>query len=235
MSGTVVVALPGMLCTEQLWTQPGFDLGPDVQLCPVPLRGSTIDEIVAGVLALPYPQMALVGLSLGGIVALGVAAAAPERVSRLAVLSATARPPRPEQHVSWDTMAALTADGAFATITGERLMPVLLNPAHQADAALRAAVVAMADRVGPQRFLEQLTAQHSRTDLRPSLARIACPVLVCAGADDGLAPVEAHQEIADGVPRGELHVIADAGHLSPMEQPARVSELLRAWCAAGAA
>lgn len=235
MSGTVVVALPGMLCTERLWTQPGFDLGPDVQLCPVPLRGSTIEEMVASVLELPYPKMSLVGLSLGGILALSVAAAAPERISRLAVLSATARPPRPEQHLSWDTMAALTADGAFATITPELLMPVLVNPAHQADATLSAAVVAMADCVGPQRFLEQLATQHSRTDLRPALAGIRCPVLVCAGADDALAPVEAHQEIAERVPRGELDVIADAGHLSPLEQPAEVSRLLRAWCAAKAA
>lgn len=235
MSGTVVVALPGMLCTERLWAQPGFDLGPDVQLCPVPLRGSTIDEIVSGVLELPYPEMSLVGLSLGGIVALSVAAAAPERIRRLAVLSATARPPRAEQHVSWDRMAALTADGAFATITPELLMPVLVNPAHQGDPVLRTAVVAMAEGVGPQRFLEQLAAQHSRADLRPALAGIRCPVLVCAGADDALAPVEAHQEIADGVPRGELHVIADAGHLSPLEQPAEVSRLLRAWFAAEAA
>ncbi len=232
MSATVVVALPGMLCTERLWTQPGFDLDPDVQLCPVPLRGRTIEDMVAGVLELPHPQLTLVGLSLGGIVALSVAAAAPERVSRLAVLSATARPPRPEQHDSWNAMAALTADGAFATITPELLVPVLLNPAHQTDAALRAAVVAMADDMGPQRFSEQLSAQHSRTDLRPALAGITCPVLVLAGADDALAPVEAHQEITDGVPDGELRVIPDAGHLSPMEQPVEVSRLLRAWLSA---
>lgn len=234
MSSPVVVALPGMLCTERLWTRPGFDLGPHAQLCPVALRGSTVEEMVAGVLELPHPQMVVVGLSLGGIVALGVAAAAPERISGLVVLSATARPPRPEQHVSWDAMASLTADGAFATITPELLMPVLLNTAHQADAGIREAVVAMADDTGPQVFLEQLSAQHSRTDLRPSLPAITCPVLVLAGADDALAPVEAHQEIVDGVAHGELGVIAGAGHLSPLEQPAEVSRRLREWFCAEA-
>lgn len=224
-----MVALPGMLCTERLWTRPGFDLGPDAQLCPVPLRGSTVEEMVAGVLELPHLQMTLVGLSLGGIVALSVAAAAPGRVSGLVVLSATARPPRPEQHVSWDAMASLTVDGAFATITPELLMPVLVNPAHQGDPGVREVVIAMADDTGPQRFSEQLSAQHSRTDLRPSLPGITCPVLVLAGADDTLAPVEAHQEIVDGVPHGELRVIAHAGHLSPLEQPAEVSRWLGEW------
>lgn len=234
MSTPVVVALPGMLCTGQLWTQPGFDLGADVELVPFPLRGSTIDEMVTGVLELPHPQMTLVGLSLGGIVALSVAAAAPERISGLAVLSATARPPRPEQHLSWDAMAALTADGAFDTITPELLVPVLLSPTHQADAGIREAVIAMADDTGPQAFLEQLSAQHSRTDLRPALAGITCPVVVLAGSDDALAPVEAHQEIVDRVPHGELHVIAEAGHLSPLEQPAAVSRRLREWLSAEA-
>jgi pimeloyl-ACP methyl ester carboxylesterase len=228
----VVVALPGMLCTERLWTQPGFDLGPDVQLHPTALRGSTIEEMVTDVLRLPFPQMSLVGLSLGGIVALGVAAAAPDRVAGVAVLSATARPPRPEQHDTWDRMAALTAEGAFASITPGLLLPVLLNPAHQDDPGLREAVVAMADDIGPQLLLEQLAAQHSRTDLRPALATIRPPITVLAGRDDVLAPVEAQREIAEGVPRGELHVIADAGHLSPLEQPGEVSQLLRAWAAA---
>ncbi len=232
MSGPVVVALPGMLCTERLWTQPGFDLGPDVQLHPMPLQGNTIEEMVAGILGLPHPQMSLIGLSLGGIVALRVAEAAPDRVTRVAVLSATVRPPRPEQHDSWDIMAALTVEGAFTSITPDLLLPVLLNPAHQDDLGLRGAVVAMAEDVGPQRLLEQLSAQHSRTDLRPALAGITCSILVCAGEDDALAPVEAQREIAEGVPHGVLHVIADAGHLSPLEQPAEVSRLVRAWATA---
>jgi pimeloyl-ACP methyl ester carboxylesterase len=231
MSGVAVVALPGMLCTEQLWSQPGFNVGPDRQLRPLPLQGSTIEEMVGGVLRLPHPQMSLVGLSLGGIVALRVAEAAPDRVTRVMVLSATARPPRPEQRSSWDSMATRATEGAFTSIT-PGLLPMLLNPAHRDDRGLRAAVVAMADHVGPTRLLEQLSAQHSRTDLRPALPRITCPILVCAGEDDVLAPVEAQREIVDGVPHGVLHVVANSGHLSPLEQPAEVSRLVREWAMA---
>lgn len=230
MSGPVVVALPGMLCTERLWSQPGFNLGPDVQLQPVPLQGSSIDRMVCHILQLPHPQFSLLGLSLGGIVALRVAEAAPDRVNRVAVLSATARPPRADQHDSWDNMAARTAEGGFRSVTPDVLMPALVNPTHQDE--LRGVVMDMADEVGPQRFLEQLSAQHSRIDLRPALTEITCPILVCAGQDDALAPVEAQREIAEGVAHGVLHVIADAGHLSPLEQPAEVSRLLRAWVTA---
>lgn len=226
MSSSVVVALPGMLCTERLWTQPGFDLGPDVQLHPVRLQGSTIDEMVCTILQLHHPRFSVVGLSLGGIVALRLAEAAPDRVDRVAVLSATARPPRAAQHDSWDTMAARTAAGGFAGVTHD-LLPSLVGPTYQDE--LRGAVTAMADDVGPRRFLDQLAAQHSRTDLRPSLATIACPVLVCAGQHDALAPTDAQQEIAQSVPHGVFHVVADAGHLSSLEQPVEVSRVLRAW------
>jgi pimeloyl-ACP methyl ester carboxylesterase len=231
MTEPVLVALPGMLCNEQLWARTGFDLGRQIQIYPVPLRGRSIAEMVAAVLALPYPVMDLVGLSLGGIVALRVAATAPGRVHRLAVLSATARPPRPDQHASWNSMAALVTGGKFGTITPDLLLPMLLSPAHQTDDALRETVLDMATNIGPQRFLEQLDAQRTRVDLRPTLAAITCPVLVCAGGEDVLAPVPAQQEIADGVRRGELCVVAGAGHLSPLEQPAEVAMLLGSWLA----
>ncbi len=231
MSTRAVVALPGMLCDGRLWAQPGFDLGPDVTLHPTPLCGSTMDEMVRDVLALPYAEMTLLALSLGGILAMAVAAAAPERVAGLAVLSATARPPRPEQHESWDQMAALTAAGGFEAITPELLVPVLVRDGHGAHPALRGTVAAMAVSVGPDRFLEQLSAQHSRVDLRPTLPGIGCPVLVCAGEHDALVRVDAMREIADTVPDGRLEVIGGAGHLSPLEEPAEVARHLRAWLA----
>lgn len=231
MTKPVLVALPGMLCTDRLWTQPGFGIGEDVVIEPMSLRGRTIAEMVTNVLALPYREMNLVGLSLGGIVALTVAAAAPERVSRLAVLSTTAGPPRPEQRMSWHRMAALTADGAFATITPELLLPMLISPSHQADPALSETILAMADDVGPKQFLDQLSAQRSRVDLRSALAAINCPVLVCAGQDDALAPLQAQREIATGVSNGAMYVVGEAGHLTPLEQPAELSKLLRYWLA----
>ncbi len=46
-------------------------------------------------------------------------------------------------------------------------MPVLINPTHQAHRVLCETVLAMADDVGPQRFLDQLSAQHSPSTCVP--------------------------------------------------------------------
>lgn len=226
-----VVLLPGMLCSGRLWRAQAQRLAPHGEVRTVALTGDSIDAMADQVLALPCPRFALAGLSLGGIVAMAVARRAPERITRLALLSTSARPPRPEQRAGWDAMARRTGAGEFARITPETLLPQLLHPARADDPELAGAVLEMADETGPEVFLRQLSAQHSRTDLRPGLREVRCPTLVVAGEQDALAPVAAHREIADAVPGARLETLPGTGHLSPLERPAEVAELLARWLA----
>jgi pimeloyl-ACP methyl ester carboxylesterase len=45
-------------------------------------------------------------------------------------------------------------------------------------------------------------------------------------------PVELLEELAHGIPGARLEVIEDCGHLSPLERPEVVTELLREWLTA---
>ncbi len=63
------------------------------------------------------------------------------------------------------------------------------------------------------------------------LPRIACPVAVIVGRQDGWSPVSQHEEIVAAVPQAKLTVIADCGHMAPLEQPAAVSDSLARWLA----
>ena len=58
---------------------------------------------------------------------------------------------------------------------------------------------------------------------------IECPTLVLCGREDVITPVEVHQEMVDLIPDGKLEVIEESGHLSTLEQPERVSEVLKTW------
>jgi len=58
------------------------------------------------------------------------------------------------------------------------------------------------------------------------LDRIACPTLVIAGAQDVGAPVSMSQAMAERIPGAELAVVADAAHLSVIEQPAVFASLV---------
>ena len=67
----------------------------------------------------------------------------------------------------------------------------------------------------------------TRPDSLPTLAEINVPALVVVGAEDVLSPPSDAEEMADVLPDGELVVIADAGHLTPLEAPAEVVSALQ--------
>jgi pimeloyl-ACP methyl ester carboxylesterase len=64
------------------------------------------------------------------------------------------------------------------------------------------------------------------------LAGITVPTLVIAGADDKPIPAARAREIAARMPGAQLHIVADCGHTSTLEQPDTITGLLREFLAA---
>jgi pimeloyl-ACP methyl ester carboxylesterase len=64
------------------------------------------------------------------------------------------------------------------------------------------------------------------------LASITCPTLVLIGREDALTPLELSQEMAAGIPKAKLEIVSDCGHLSTMERPQQVNNVLRSWLTA---
>ena len=216
-----VVLLAGMNCSARLWP---------------PLRGRTTlhEELqerrlygcVDALLARLPERFALVGLSLGGIVAMALARTAPHRLTRLALLSTNARPPTTEQRAAWTAQRAALAGGASSRDLQRELLPLLV---HERTPTLDEQVLAMADDLGGGVLDRQLSLQGTRIDERPGLRAIPVPTLVLAAAQDRLCPIERHAEIASLVPGAELVVLDGVGHLSPLEAPARVAGVLGDW------
>ena len=225
-----LVLLPGMGCSARLWgpVLASEQLAPWLSDVRQPrLRGRSLDECVDRLLEQLPARFALVGHSLGAVLAMALVRRAPARVGRLALLAANPRPPRPDQQDAWAAQRRALADGASARSLQEQLLPVLV-PAHR-RADLEQAVLAMADEVGEADLDDQLAIQQTRVDERPALARIGVPTLLVAGADDALVPVARHHEIEAQVTGADAVVLARTGHLAPLEDPARVAAALARW------
>jgi pimeloyl-ACP methyl ester carboxylesterase len=226
-----VYALPGLLDDERLWQHQTAHLAAHHDLVTADLSGhDTIAALAAAALAkAPAERFALVGLSMGGYVAMEIMRQAPERVLALALLDTNSRPDTAAAIDMRKNMMAL-AKSDFQTVI-DSLTPRLLHPDHLADRTIVKVIEDMAHSVGPAAFERQQTAIMGRIDSRPSLLRVNCPSLVLCGREDLLTPLELHEEMAGLIPGARLTVIEHCGHMSALEQPQQVSAALAAWLA----
>lgn len=226
--GGTLVLLPGMNCSSRLWQGVAAILSERFEVCPAELQGSSVDECVAQLLARLPARFAVSGLSLGGIVAMALARQAPGRVSGLALLSTNPRAPTAEQLRSWGRTRVALRSGTSAREVQAELLPVLLSE-RTCSGPVATEVLAMADEVGAKRLDDQLAMQATRIDERPALPRVRVPTLVVAGAADALVPPDWHEEVQHLVPGARGAVLEGVGHLSPLEAPAAVAQILTAW------
>jgi pimeloyl-ACP methyl ester carboxylesterase len=219
-----LVLLPGMNCSAQLWSY--LQLG---RVLTPRLAEPAVDQQVDKLLDELPERFALAGLSLGGVLAMALTRRAPERVTRLALMSTNPYPPTAIQMQRWARQRAELAAGATARDLQQSMLTDLLSPETLTTRPeVVALTLAMADEVGNEALDAQLQLQASRVDERPSLVRVQCPTLILAGVHDALCSVERHEEMATLIPGAEL-VIVNCAHLTPLELPAQVAIHLVRW------
>lgn len=228
-----LILLPGLLCAAPLWRPQVEALADVADIRVADLTGAdSMRGMAESVLADAPERFALAGLSMGGYVAQEIMRIAPRRVERLALLDTSARADPPERREVRQTQVRMAQAGRFDEVVDTMFLPAMQNPANPFAPALLATVRAMCVSVGAEAFVRQQTAIMSRPDGRADLARIACPVLVLCGRQDQPTPVEAHEEIAAGIPDARLVIIEDCGHLSTIERPEAVNAAMRDWLSA---
>jgi pimeloyl-ACP methyl ester carboxylesterase len=225
-----LVLIPGLNCTPALYAPQWPSLAPGRQILVAETTADdTIAAMVERLLAAAPARFALCGLSMGGYVAFEVMRRAPGRVTRLALLDTTAKPPTPETNAPREQMIALAEKGAFDNVV-TLLWQKLVAPDRLTDEALRLDVKAMAEAVGATGFIRQQRAIMGRADARPFLATISAPTLIIVGKEDAITPPEEAREIAAGIGRKARYLeVPGCGHLSTLEAPDIVTPALLDW------
>ncbi len=177
------------------------------------------DDLVALLDTLGLEKAHVVGLSLGGMTAMRLAARHPERVDRLVVLCTGARL---EPASAWHDRAATVREHGSAAVAEAVVQRWFTAPYLETNADIKAtceATVAATPAEGYASCCEVIATM----DLRPDLPTIGAPTLAIAGADDPATPPPLLQEIADHVQDGRLLVVPGAAHLASAEQPATIT------------
>lgn len=229
-SALPLLLLPGTACDARLFAPLLSELDhPNIRV--VELTGAqTTPDMARRLLAEAPPRFSLLGMSLGGIVALEMVAQAPERVAGLALIDTTPLPDPPANAATrYGALAKARRDG-MASYIGDSWSR-LVSPSHVDDAGLRALITAMAEDAGPDALAEQTGMAIHRADSRTRLAQIAVPTLILAGADEAVCPLAVHEEMARAIPGARSFTIPQAGHFAVLENPAAVARHVRDWLA----
>lgn len=186
---------------------------------------STIESMASHVVASTPQGVVLVGISMGAIVAAEAVVQAPGHAGAIALIDTNLDAPGDEQLTRRRRWAQDARCGGFADMVSNNLTDALtLFPQRNSEV-----IFDMAMATKPSGFLRQNDALLNRRDRRDDLADFGGPVLILCGADDHVCPPSLHAELAARIPHVTQRVIADAGHLSTIDQPDDVNTAFTDW------
>ncbi len=165
----------------------------------------------------------IVGLSVGGMVAQGLAAKRPDVVERL-VLCDTAH--RIGTDESWNTrIAAITSEGIASVADG--ILNVWFTDAYRApENPDFVGYRAMLTRSDVEGYIGTCAALRD-CDLTESTRALEVPVLCLVGDQDGSTPPDLVRSMADLIKDARFEIIEDAAHIICVEQPQETARLIR--------
>jgi 3-oxoadipate enol-lactonase len=167
------------------------------------------------------------GLSMGGYVAWQFFARHRAQLSKLILCDTRAAADSPEAaQARLATAAKVLGEGAQAvanSMPAKLFAPAAIDEQPNVVAATRQVML----NTRPQAIAAALRGMAERADFRERLATIDVPTLVVCGTFDSIVPLAEMRDIAAQIPHAQFAEIPAAGHMSPLEQPAAVNEVMR--------
>ncbi|MDA1107287.1 MAG: pimeloyl-ACP methyl ester esterase BioH [Proteobacteria bacterium] len=225
--GPDLVLLHGWGLHSGVWDETAAALAENFRVTWIDLPGhgrspwlsghSSLTTLTQQLLDSAPPHAIWLGWSLGGIIALQLAAQHPERVNKLVLVASTPKfvnAPDWEHGVAADTLdefvRALASD--YRSCIKRFLALQLRGSAHAAQTLRRLDAIAFRYGEPDRRALSAGLELLRDSDLRSELGGITCPSLVIAGERDTLTPPDAQRYLAAHLPQAHLSVIPRAGH-----------------------
>ncbi len=240
-SGPAVVLLHGFPCDGSMWDAqvpvlvqagwrvlvpdlPGF--GRSAPIAGDPSLVSVVGALTGGLLRTSVDRCVLVGLSLGGYLIMEWLRQRPEMVAAIALCDTKASADS-EQAVAGRLAMATAVDQdppACPAILRERLSSIIVGRTTMQDRPdVMEVVGAWMDAADPRSVSWYQRAMAARPDSLSVIAECDLPGLVIWGREDVMAPLEEQDAMLHALRHGRFAPIADAGHLSAIEDPDRVS------------
>jgi pimeloyl-ACP methyl ester carboxylesterase len=186
------------------------------------------DDVWALLAELGIEDAAVVGLSMGGLIAVEMALARPQQVWALGLVATTVQPVQDGERDRRRELADRVEAG------GMDVMLEYMRPQFGPDPDPRLVdeITAMIARNSPQGAAAALRGRAERPDYRPGLRELAIPAFVCAGTHDVWTTPAVMREIVDSLRDPHAVTLENVGHLPNREDRARFDAELSSFLAA---
>jgi 3-oxoadipate enol-lactonase len=228
--GVPVVLLHGHPFNRSLWNlqkRPLVDAGfrvvvPDIRgygASPVTPGTVTMGELAGDVAALltqlDLERPVVIGLSMGGLVAMELAISGPP-IRALGLVATTAEPVTADEHFRRQALAAAAEKLGMGPIV-EQMGVGLFPPGRSPE--MVALVTDMMKGNNPMGAAAALRGRSIRPDYRPGLATMRIPTFVCVGSADPWSTREVTDGVVACLSNPHVTVMPGIGHLPNLEAP----------------
>jgi pimeloyl-ACP methyl ester carboxylesterase len=225
---TPVVFFPGTLCDERVFMPCWKELNL-VERAFSPLQWA---ESLEQMLALSLDRLAyyeqtvhLVGFSMGGYIAALSALEQPEKIASLTLIGFNSGGLTSEDLQQRKQILLNIKKGSYQGMSKRRL-EYFLHSENSDNQQVIDTIKQMEEDLGGSVLAAQINATANRQDLTGKLARCNFPIRIVAGEHDNIAGVQKLQQMQLQIPASELTIIANSGHMLPLEQPGPLAQYL---------
>ncbi|OAB58125.1 hypothetical protein AY599_00255 [Leptolyngbya valderiana BDU 20041] len=186
------------------------------------------EDVIALIESLDGERVHLLGFSMGGMVAQRVALKRPDLLRTLVLMNTAAQ----AEHLRKRPKFALLnfiARWFGLELVAPRILPLMFSDRFIEDPACReererwVAMVTGNDRVGVTRAVRGVVSRNSVLD---RIDEIRTPTLIITADQDRATPARWSEEMKERIPGSRLVRIENSGHMTPVEQPAAVNQVL---------
>ena len=210
---------------------------PDLQgygeSAPLPTDAYTQERYAADLAALldelDIRQACVVGLSMGGQIAMEFARAYPERTAALVLAATFAEPETPQGVVERNRAAERIETEGIVPIGTEMIPKLIGHRAIKENPAIALKIFRMICSTSPSGAAAAVRGRAMRQDYRPSLQSFLKPAMLILGTDDSYTSIANGKELQASMPSCRLEIFQDIGHMPNLEDEDRFNKCLHSF------
>ncbi|GAC1517322.1 MAG: alpha/beta fold hydrolase [Gemmatimonadaceae bacterium] len=184
------------------------------------------DDLAAFIDALELPRVVVVGLSMGGYIALAFWRRHRARVRGLVLADTRAGADDDDARERRRGLQRMAREEGVAAVADTLLRGLVGKSTRETHPEIVNAVRALMLAAPADGVVGGLEAMITRPDSAPTLATIDVPTLVIVGDEDVVTPAAEARTMHAAIPGSRLEILAGAGHMSNYERPAAFNHVL---------